>query len=99
MVELFPGKYIHIGGDEVKCDRWKECPHCEKKRKALGFEKHEQLQSYMTLEIEKFLMTKGRRLIGWDEILNNGLAPNATVMRGKAGLFDSSIDVTRTWRR
>ena len=80
VVELFPGKYIHIGGDEVKCDRWKECVHCEKKRQSLGLKEHRQLQSYMTLEIEKFLMTKGRRLIGWDEILDNGLAPNATVM-------------------
>ena len=80
VAELFPGKFIHIGGDEVKCDRWTKCDHCNKKLKELGLKKHTKLQSYMTLEIEKFLMTKGKRLIGWDEILDNGLAPNATVM-------------------
>ena len=80
VVELFPGRFIHIGGDEVKCDRWKSCENCNKKLKSLGLKEHGKLQVYMTQRIEKFLMSKNRRLLGWDEILNNGLAPNSTVM-------------------
>ncbi len=80
VVELFPGRFIHIGGDEVKCDRWKSCDNCNKKLKSLGLKQHSQLQSHMTRQVEKFLMSKGRRLLGWDDILNNGLAPNSTVM-------------------
>lgn len=80
VVELFPGKFIHIGGDEVKCDRWKGCDNCNKKLKSLGLKQHSELQVHMTHRIEKFLMSKKRRLLGWDEILNNGLAPNSTVM-------------------
>lgn len=80
VAELFPGRFIHIGGDEVKIDRWKSCKNCNEKLKALGLTDHRQLQTYMIREIEKFLMTKNRRLLGWDEILSNGLAPNSTVM-------------------
>ncbi len=80
VVELFPGKYIHIGGDEVKCQRWETCDNCNKKLTSLGLKKHNELQGYMTRRIEKFLMTKNRRLVGWDEILESDLAPNSTVM-------------------
>ena len=80
VVEMFPGRFIHVGGDEAKFDRWKECEHCKKKMSEEGLKEFKHLQGYMTRRIEKFLMAKGRRLIGWDEILDGGLAPNATVM-------------------
>ncbi|NLA63281.1 MAG: family 20 glycosylhydrolase, partial [Bacteroidales bacterium] len=86
VMELFPAEYIHIGGDEVPKVRWEECPKCQAKIKELGIkgdDKHKKehyLQSYLTARIEKFLNENGRRLIGWDEILEGELAPNATVM-------------------
>jgi hexosaminidase len=80
VAELFSGKFIHVGGDEAKYDRWKECQHCKKRMQQEGIDSFQQLQGYMTRRIEKFLMKKGKRLIGWDEILDCGLAPNATVM-------------------
>lgn len=91
--DLFPSEYIHIGGDECPKVRWTTCPHCQNKIKELGItgdEKHSPehfLQSYVTAEAEKFLAERGRRLIGWDEILEGELAPNATVMswRGTKG--------------
>ena len=91
--DMFPSEYIHIGGDECPKVKWAECPHCQNKIKELGItgdEKHSPehfLQSYVTAEAEKFLAERGRRLIGWDEILEGELAPNATVMswRGTKG--------------
>ncbi|MBE6251430.1 MAG: beta-N-acetylhexosaminidase [Bacteroidales bacterium] len=91
--DMFPSEYIHIGGDECPKVKWAECPHCQAKIKELGItgdDKHSPehfLQSYMTAEAEKFLAERGRRLIGWDEILEGELAPNATVMswRGTKG--------------
>ena len=91
--ELFPGEYFHIGGDECPKVRWEECPHCQAKIRELGLKdegKHtaEQfLQSYVTARIEKFLAGKGKKIIGWDEILEGELSPNATVMswRGVKG--------------
>jgi hexosaminidase len=80
VAELFPGKFVHVGGDEAKYDRWKKCQHCKKRMQQEGIDSFQQLQGYMTRRIEKFLMKKGKRLIGWDEILDCGLAPNATVM-------------------
>ena len=86
VMEMFPGEYIHIGGDEVPKVRWEECPKCQAKIKELGIkgdDKHNKehyLQSYLTARIEKFLNDNGRRIIGWDEILEGELAPNATVM-------------------
>lgn len=90
---LFPSKYIHIGGDECPKDSWKNCPHCQARIKELGFqddEKHKAehyLQSYVIRRMESFLASKGKRIIGWDEILEGGLAPDATVMswRGEKG--------------
>ena len=96
--ELFPSKYIHIGGDESPKVRWEKCPDCQAKIKELGLKddkKHKKefyLQSYVMERMEKFLNDKGRRIIGWDEILEGTLAPNATVMswRGEAGGIEAA---------
>ena len=87
VIELFPGKYIHIGGDECPKDRWKTCPYCQARMKKEGLKDEHELQSYFIQRIEKFLLSKGRYIIGWDEILEGGLAPQATVMswRGEKG--------------
>ncbi len=85
--ELFPSKYIHIGGDEAGKDNWKICPDCQARMKAEGLKEVEELQSYMVKRIERFAHEHGRRIVGWDEILEGGLAPDATVMswRGTEG--------------
>ncbi len=80
IMDIFPSRYIHIGGDECPKDRWKVCPDCQAKIKLLGLKDEHELQSYFIHRIEKFLNSKGRKIIGWDEILEGGLAPNATVM-------------------
>ena len=87
VMQLFPSKYIHIGGDECPKERWKLCPLCQKRIKDLGLKDEHALQSYFITRIEKYLNSKGRKIIGWDEILEGGLAPNATVMswRGEEG--------------
>lgn len=87
IISLFPSKYIHIGGDEAPKKRWKECPKCQKRIKDEGLKDECALQSYFIHRIEHFLNSKGRQIIGWDEILEGGLSPNATVMswRGEAG--------------
>ncbi len=80
VMALFPSKWIHIGGDEVDKEYWHRCPVCQAKMKTLGLKNEEQLQSYFVQRIDKYLASKGRRLIGWDEILEGGLAKGATVM-------------------
>ncbi|WP_456443392.1 beta-N-acetylhexosaminidase [Caldithrix abyssi] len=80
VAELFPGKYIHIGGDECPKDRWKTCPECQARMKKEGLKDEHELQSYFIHRIENFLLSKNRYIIGWDEILEGGLAPQATVM-------------------
>lgn len=87
VIGLFPGKYIHIGGDECPKTRWEKCPLCQKRIKDEGLKDEHELQSYFIRRIEKFLISKDRKLIGWDEILEGGLASEATVMswRGTAG--------------
>ena len=87
IIPLFPGDYIHIGGDETPKDRWSKCPHCQARIKKEGLKNEHELQSYFIQRIEKFMNSKGRKIIGWDEILEGGLAPNATVMswRGESG--------------
>jgi hexosaminidase len=87
VIALFPGTYIHIGGDEAPKTRWKECPHCQKRIKDHSLKDEHELQSYFINRIEKFVNSKGKQIIGWDEILEGGLAPNATVMswRGEEG--------------
>ncbi|MCR4921407.1 MAG: beta-N-acetylhexosaminidase [Bacteroidaceae bacterium] len=83
--ELFPSKFIHIGGDECPRKRWEKCPKCQAKMKELKLEKEAQLQTYINQEVENFLATKGRELIGWDEIVQGGLSENATVMYWRGG--------------
>lgn len=80
VIELFPGKYIHIGGDECPKTRWEKCPLCQKRMKDEGLKDEHELQSYFIQRMEKFVLSKGRKIIGWDEILEGGLAPEATVM-------------------
>jgi hexosaminidase len=84
---LFPCKYIHVGGDECPKTHWQRCPFCQKRIKDEHLKDEHQLQSYFIQRIEKYLNSKGRTLIGWDEILEGGLAPKAVVMswRGEAG--------------
>ena len=85
--DLFPSEYVHIGGDEAGKRNWERCPDCQARMKAEGLENVEQLQSYMIRRMERFAHAHRRRIIGWDEILEGGLAPDATVMswRGTAG--------------
>ncbi len=87
VMDLFPSRYIHIGGDEVPKDRWHNCPKCQARIQEEGLKDERELQSYFIRRIEKFLNAHGRNIIGWDEILEGGLAPNATVMswRGEKG--------------
>jgi hexosaminidase len=80
VIRLFPGKYVHIGGDEVDKGNWKKCPKCQGRIKQDGLKDEQELQSYFVKRIERFINAQGRTLIGWDEILEGGLAPNATVM-------------------
>jgi hexosaminidase len=80
VLPLFPGKYIHIGGDECPKVRWEKCPKCQARMKQEGLKDEHALQSYFIQRMEKYLNSKGRQIIGWDEILEGGLAPNATVM-------------------
>ena len=80
VIELFPGKYIHIGGDEAPKTRWKECAHCQNLIKKEDLKDEQGLQSYFIGRMEKYINSKGKQIIGWDEILEGGLAPNATVM-------------------
>lgn len=92
VMELFPSTYIHIGGDEADKTNWKSCPKCQERIKVEGLQNEEELQSYFIHRIERFLNEHGRMIIGWDEILEGGLAPNATVMswRGEAGGIEAA---------
>ena len=87
VMDLFPSEYIHIGGDEAGKRHWHDCPDCQRRMQEEGLKNVEELQSYLVRRIERFLNAHGRRLIGWDEILEGGLSPNATVMswRGTEG--------------
>lgn len=87
VMELFPSEYIHVGGDEAGKSAWKTCPKCQKRMKDEHLANVDELQSYLIHRIEKFLNNHGRCLLGWDEILQGGIAPNATVMswRGEEG--------------
>ena len=87
IIPLFPGKYIHIGGDECPKENWKRCPTCQKRMKEHNLKDEHELQSYFIQRMEKYINGKGKTIIGWDEILEGGLAPNAIVMswRGEGG--------------
>ena len=80
IIELFPSEVIHIGGDECPKASWKQCPHCQALIKKLGLKDEYELQSWFIQRMEKYINSKGRQIIGWDEILEGGLAPNAKVM-------------------
>ena len=98
IIEIFPSEYIHVGGDECPKVRWAKCPKCQARIKALGLKSdknhtaEERLQSFIINHAEKFLNGHGRQIIGWDEILEGGLAPNATVMswRGESGGIEAA---------
>ncbi|WP_432221626.1 beta-N-acetylhexosaminidase [Flavobacterium sp. TMP13] len=92
IIPLFPSEYIHIGGDECPKSNWKRCPDCQKRMKENNLANEHELQSYFIQRIEKHLSTKGKKIIGWDEILEGGLAPNATVMswRGEKGGIEAA---------
>ena len=107
VMDIFPSEYIHIGGDECPKNRWRNCPLCQARIKELGLKAHdnftaeEELQCYVTSRIQKFLNEHGRKIIGWDEILEGSLAPGATVMswRGTEGgirAADLGFDVVMT---
>ncbi len=78
--DIFPGEFIHLGGDEAKYPRWKSCPDCQAKMKELGFKTEHELQGWMVTQMEKFLAAKGRRIIGWDDILACGVSERAGIM-------------------
>jgi len=92
VMDLFPGTYIHIGGDECPKTNWKKCPQCQARIKSEGLKDEFELQSYFITRIEKFVNSKGRKIIGWDEILEGSLAPNAAVMswRGTEGGIEAA---------
>ena len=87
VMKLFPGEYIHIGGDEAPRDEWKECELCQQRIKDNNLKNEAELQSYVNARIEEILKKKGRKLIGWDEILEGGVSKDATIMswRGSEG--------------
>lgn len=92
VIGLFPSQYIHVGGDECPKDNWKRCGRCQQRMKELKLKDEHELQSYFIQRVEKFINSKGRVLIGWDEILEGGLAPNAVVMswRGEDGGIEAA---------
>ena len=87
VLEIFPSVYIHVGGDECPKDRWQACPKCQARIRALGLKDEHELQSWFVRQMDAFLQARGRRLVGWDEILEGGLAPGAGGMswRGEDG--------------
>nr|MBP7347015.1 family 20 glycosylhydrolase [Sediminibacterium sp.] len=92
VIQLFPSKYIHIGGDECPKEAWKKSAFCQQLIKEKGLKDEHGLQSYFIQRVEKYLNSKGKQIIGWDEILEGGLAPNATVMswRGEQGGIEAA---------
>ncbi len=92
VLSLFPSRYIHIGGDECPKENWKRCPLCQKRMKENGLKDEHEVQSYFIQRMEKYINGEGRSIIGWDEILEGGLAPNATVMswRGEEGGIEAA---------
>lgn len=92
VMELFPGPYIHIGGDEADKTNWKRCPKCQQRIKDEHLKNEDELQSWFVKRIENYLVAHGKKLIGWDEILEGGLAPEATVMswRGISGGIEAA---------
>ena len=94
VMELFPGDYIHIGGDEADKTNWRNCPDCQRRMKEEGLQTEEELQSYFIKRMEKYINSKGKKLIGWDEILEGGLAPRATVMSWRG--YEGGVEAARS---
>jgi hexosaminidase len=94
VIDLFPSHYIHIGGDEASKQAWKSCELCQKRMNDEGLKDVDELQSYLIHRVEKYLNSKGRDLLGWDEILQGGLAPNATVMSWRG--VDDGLEAAKT---
>lgn len=92
LLEIFPSEIIHIGGDEAPKDRWKECPKCQAKIRLENLRDEHELQSYFVKRVGRYLENKGRKMLGWDEIMEGGLAPNAMVMswRGEKGGIEAA---------
>lgn len=92
VIPLFPGQYVHIGGDECPKTHWKKCPRCQDRIKLLNLKDEHGLQSYFIQRMERYINSKGKVIIGWDEILEGGLAPNAIVMswRGETGGIEAA---------
>ncbi|MDB5191718.1 MAG: family 20 glycosylhydrolase [Segetibacter sp.] len=92
VIPLFPSQYVHVGGDESPKGNWKRCPNCQKRIKDEKLKDEHELQSYFVQRMEKYVNSKGKRIIGWDEILEGGLAPDATVMswRGERGGIEAA---------
>ena len=92
VMEIFPGKYIHVGGDEAEKGKWRASPRIQERIRELGLKDEDELQSWFIRQMDAFLTSHGRRLVGWDEILEGGLAPNATVMswRGTRGGLEAA---------
>lgn len=93
VIQLFPGKYIHIGGDEAPKDRWKGCPKCQARIKSEGLKDEHELQSYFAKRTSAYLHSKGKEVIGWDEILQGGLAPGAIVQSWQS--FQGAVDAAK----
>lgn len=93
VMELFPSPYIHIGGDEADKTEWMKCQDCQARIRSEGLKDEAELQSYFVKRIERFISSKGRQLIGWDEILEGGLAPGAAVMSWRG--FDGGIEAAK----
>lgn len=94
VMQLFPSKYIHIGGDEAPHDAWKKCPKCQRRIQEEGLKDEAELQSWFIRRMEKFINLHGKKLIGWEEIMHGGLTPNATVhswLGTKSGLAASKM--------
>lgn len=92
VIALFPSQYIHIGGDEAPKTKWKSCENCQNRIKEEGLKDEHELQSYFITRMEKYLNSKGKQIIGWDEILEGGIAPNASIMswRGTKGAIQAA---------
>lgn len=92
VMQVFPSVYIHAGGDEASTASWKTCPKCQQKKQQLGLHSEHELQAYLMKKVDQYLQAHGRKLLGWDEILEGGLAPGATVMswRGEKGGIEAA---------
>jgi hexosaminidase len=92
VMELFPGNYVHVGGDEAPKSQWKRCPRCQARMKAEGLKDEHELQGYFIKRLDRYVSSKGRQIFGWDEILEGGLSPNATIMswQGQRGGIEAA---------